>query len=316
MDNELDELLDSALDDFDKNKEEQIKKNESIQIEPQASGITIEKTNLNVEEEEGDELKSSTIDDDMKLFEEIFSGEQSKETLKQFTDAMKMFKGEDPSMFKDFEKMMETMSSSVAKETNNLNLYEDDVDDDDDRYQANSRAANIQNKSSSEQKPPLHKVLEDMNKQSEKLLKNSGAGSEGLLNEEFLLSQLNLDENDDPASSLLMQPLISMLFSKDILYPSLKMMLDNYEKYLETNKDKLNSNDLDKYSEQKRCIVEMCGIYENSKDTDSQEVKSSQQQKILDLLEKCGNPPAELVPEMNPFQGMGGGFMKDSCPIS
>lgn len=287
-----------------------------IQSELQASSITIEKTNINVEEET--DLKESTIDDDMKLFEEIFSGEQSKETLKQFTDAMKMFKGEDPGMFKDFEKMMATMSSDVAKEnTNNLNLYEDDVDDDDDRYQAKSRATNTTNKANLEQKAPLDKILEDMNKQ----FKNSGSGAGGgLLNEEFLLSQLNLDESsnetDDPASSLLMQPLISMLFSKDILYPSLQMMLKNYENYLETNKDKLNSSDFNKYSEQKRCIEDMCGIYENSKDTDSQEVKSSQQQKILDLLEKCGNPPAELVPEMNPFQGMGGSLMKDSCPLS
>jgi hypothetical protein len=313
MDKELDELLDSALDDFDRNKEE-IKETESIKSELQASSITIEKTNINVEEET--DLKESTIDDDMKLFEEIFSGEQSKETLKQFTDAMKMFKGEDPGMFKDFEKMMSTMSSDVAKEnTNNLNLYEDDVDDDDDRYQTKSRATNTTNKVNLEQKAPLDKILEDMNKQ----FKNSGAGG-GLLNEEFLLSQLNLDESsnetDDQASSLLMQPLISMLFSKDILYPSLQMMLKNYENYLETNKDKLNSSDFNKYSEQKRCIEDMCGIYENSKDTDSQEVKSSQQQKILDLLEKCGNPPAELVPEMNPFQGMGGNLMKDSCPLS
>jgi hypothetical protein len=60
----------------------------------------------------------------------------------------------------------------------------------------------------------------------------------------------------------------------------------------------------------------MCSIYEEAKESDSQEAKSSQLKKILELLEKCGNPPPELVPDMNPFAGMGGNLMKDSCPIS
>ena len=322
MDNELDELLDSALDDFDKNKEE-LKKNESIEVaglpadsEPQASGITIEKTNLNVEVDTG--LKSS-IEDDMKLFEEIFSGEQNKDTLKQFSEAMKMFKNEDAGMFKEFEKMMETMSTT-SDIKGDLNLYEDDIDEDDDRDQAKAKINNKSSKTSNSEQKPLDKVLEDIAKQSEKVLKNTGGSDSGMFNEEFLLSQLNLDDNSvddsDPTSSLLMQPLITMLFSKEILYPSLKMMLENYEKYLETNKDKLNASEFSKYSDQKDCIIQMCHIYEVAKETDSQEVKSSQQSKILDLLEKCGNPPAELVPEMSPFAGMGSNFMKDSCPIS
>ena len=322
MDNELDELLDSALDDFDKNKEELknppiIEKKSEIKDETQSSNVTIEKTNLNVEaslENSSSEFGAS-IEEDMKLFEEIFSGEQNKDTLKQFTDAIKMFKSDEPSMFKEFEKMMETMAPMAASANKDLNLYEDDVDDDDDREHAKAKASAAQANS---QQKPLDKVLSDITKQSEKLLKNTNDG--GLLNEEFLLSQLNLDDGDvnesDPASSLLMQPLISMLFSKEILYPSLKMMLENYDKYLETNKEKLNETDLKKYCEQKDCIIQMCGIYEEAKESDSQEVKSSQQQKILELLEKCGNPPAELVPEMNPFAGMGANAMKDACPIS
>lgn len=356
-DNELDELLESALNDFNKNKEEKKAHQEyeasssevyqankpseaSIKINKQEEtvkydlkGVHIEKTDLNIEStlnlDENQANSKSTIDDDMKLFDEIFNDEQAKETIKQFKDVLETFKIDEPNMLGDFEKMMQQLTK-----TEDLKLYEDDIDEDDDREQQKLRQQQQQQKqkqttasNDESNKKPLDKLLENINKKSEKLLKNDGNPNSSLFNEEFLLSQLNLnaangddeddDDDNDPESSLLMQPLISMLFSKDILYPSLKMMLDNYEKYLESNKEKLNEAEMKKCAEQKQYIHQMCNIYENSKDSDSQEIKSNQLKQLLDLLEKCGHPPKELVPEINPFSGMAGGdFMKNGCPIS
>lgn len=131
----------------------------------------------------------------------------------------------------------------------------------------------------------------------------------------------NLDGDDEfsQTEAMMMEPLLSMLFSKDILYPSLKLMLDNFDKYLEDNKEKLSEQETTKCLEQKDYIRKMCEVYESAKESDSKEAKSEQLKKIIDYLEKCGMPPSELVPEVNPFSsfgaasGSGGG--ESSCPI-
>lgn len=286
MDPELDELLDSALNDFEKNKQE--KKQESI--------VDIQKTDDNAE---------LPIDEE-KLFHEIFNDEQTKESLKEFTDALQKNlnnqSNEDSNkILQDFEKMM-----------SNIQLYEDDIDEDDDRPKTIKTSTSTASKISSTT-DPLSKILDDMTKKSEQVLKNGGIP-------ESLFSDLLKDDDDDTpldeSSSLLLQPLISMLFSKDILYPSLKLMKENYEKYLIDKKTILKEDELEKCTTQRNLIIEMCKVYENSKDTDSEEVKSAQLKTILDLLEKCGHPPAELVPDVNPFGGLGDMAKSNGCPTS
>lgn len=144
----------------------------------------------------------------------------------------------------------------------------------------------------------MQKVLDDMNKNSEKVLKNSAGGGGGFPFGADFLSSLTrgLDSNEnsgegdglDGATSMMMQPILSMLFSKEILYPSLKLMLENYDKYIEEKKDKLSDDEMKKCHEQKDYIKEMCTVYEISSETDSKEAKAEQLKNILDLLEKCG----------------------------
>lgn len=146
------------------------------------------------------------------------------------------------------------------------------------------------------EKTPMQRVLDDMNKNSEKVLKNSAGGGGFPFGADFLssltqgLDNENVGEGDglDGATSMMMQPILSMLFSKEILYPSLKLMLENYDKYIEEKKDKLSEGEMNKCHEQKDYIKKMCTVYEKSSETDSKEAKAGQLKNILDLLEKCG----------------------------
>jgi peroxin-19 len=137
----------------------------------------------------------------------------------------------------------------------------------------------------------LDKVLEDMNKNSERVLKNDKFpfGSD-LLSKLLSTAQEDKEDGDDldAESSLMLEPLLNMLFSKEILYPSLKMMSENYDKYLVEQKEKLSEDEYAKCVSQKECIREMCVIYESSNETDSSEEKTEKLKKVLDLLEKCG----------------------------
>ena len=347
MDKELDDLLDSALDDFD--KKVQINDESTTPKTSQSSttvnitetvttkgNVTIEKMNLYVDDIDYDDrparstssklfanaTASSTskpaaassskpantgefnlMDDNMKLFEEIFNDEKTKSSMKQFKDMIDMFKNEEDEgkLMENFQKVMSELATDdlldegdeddvdlknlnefdfLKNFTNTMQGMNKNIEKEDDE----EGAAGVQD-DTTEKKSTLNKVLDDMNKNTEKVFKNNPAGFP------FgdFLSQLNQNGGeDDDGSGSMMEPILSMLFSKDILYPSLKMMLDNYDKYVSDRKEKLSDEELKKCLDQKECIKEMCAIYESQKETDSGEVKAEQLKNILDLLEKCG----------------------------
>ncbi len=114
-------------------------------------------------------------------------------------------------------------------------------------------------------------------------------------------SGLGDDDDNDELSEMeasMMEPLLSMLFSKEILYPSLKMMLENFDTYFEEKRATLSAEELAKCESQNEYIAEMCSIYEENLDTGSEaeikKKKSQQLKRIVELLEKCGMPPSEL----------------------
>jgi hypothetical protein len=366
MDKDLDDLLDSALGDFDK-KTEPAKSSQSTR------NFTIEKTNLYVDDidyedrpsrtpankfvggisssssktskllnaatgtdktntttgcasnkmgnNEGDDFSFS--DENMKMFEQIFNDEKAKDSMKQFKDMFNMFKNEE-----DESKMMENLEKVMSQ------LTSQDLDDDDDDDESSNQflknltdmagktktSVDLEKASlTGENNDPLAKVLEDINKNSEKVLKNNHAS--GFPFAADFLSSLNNpgnedDENADGASSLMMEPILNMLFSKEILYPSLKLMLDNYDSYVNERREKLSEEELNKCLNQKECIKEMCLIYDEQQESDSNEKRSESLKKILDLLEKCGMPPSELLPEVNPFEALGDQVRGTGCPIS
>lgn len=142
MDKELDDLLDSALDDFD--KEVEIEKKEeprrAQEQENQPGKVTIEKTQLYVDDIDYDDRPTSSSrlasskataqgkssaqsskeqEEQMKLFDEIFNDAKTRETMKQLTDVLSGFKEGDEA------KLMENFGQIMSQLTNE-NLSDDD----------------------------------------------------------------------------------------------------------------------------------------------------------------------------------------------
>jgi hypothetical protein len=336
MDKDLDDLLDSALDDFDKKTPIVNSSLTATQEKINTGNVTIEKTNLYVDDIDYDDRPAraatnlssnfltskvfnstnrsnsnqpnssqkdafSMSSDDMKLFEEIFSDEQTKQSMKQFSEAFNMFKtgGDEKKLLENFEKVMSELNlDNSGDEDDEENLNEKDLNflknltTAATSTSAASKVSDATPNDSTTPKAPMNKVLDDLNKNSENLFKNLSDGFP-FGGSEFLSSLMNgndegEEEGLDSASALMMEPILSMLFSKDILYPSLKMMLENFDKYIEENKEKLKEEEFKKLNDQQECIKEMCSIYESQKEDDSKELKSQQLKRILDLLEKCG----------------------------
>lgn len=139
-------------------------------------------------------------------------------------------------------------------------------------------------------------------------LKNLSEGADGLQNEfsdeqmANLLGGLGLGEGGDNDFLKFMQTMMQSLLSKEILYPTMKDIVDKYPAWLEENKSKLESSEYERYSRQKELMTRMCEELEKEKDTDSAEVKEKRCNLLLDLMQKmqnCGHPPKDLVGDMN-----------------
>lgn len=100
-----------------------------------------------------------------------------------------------------------------------------------------------------------------------------------------------------------MQGMMQSLLSKDVLYPSLKDILDKFPEWLDQNKTKLTPEDLTRYENQKNLMQEVCTELEKEKDTDTVEEKKNRFDKVLGLMQKLqdyGQPPTELVGDVGP----------------
>ncbi|XP_066599289.1 peroxisomal biogenesis factor 19-like [Prorops nasuta] len=97
-----------------------------------------------------------------------------------------------------------------------------------------------------------------------------------------------------------MENMMQSLLSKEILYPSLKELVDKYPEWLQSKEPTLSLEDLNKYKKQLQLMQKICTEFEAEKDDDTEELKRHRFKLILNFLQemqKYGQPPEELVGE-------------------
>lgn len=114
-----------------------------------------------------------------------------------------------------------------------------------------------------------------------------------------MFGKMNLEEG---AGDILpfMQGMMQSLLSKEILYPSLKELVDKYPEWLEQKKATLPSADLQRYTKQLELMQKICNELEKEQDTDTDEAKRRRFEVILSLMQDMqtyGHPPEELIGE-------------------
>ena len=116
------------------------------------------------------------------------------------------------------------------------------------------------------------------------------AGAEGLQNPFSEQDMMNLfgRQGDQNAFLPFMQGMMQSLLSKDVLYPSLKDILDKFPEWLRTNKDSLSREDAERFENQKKLMEEVCAELEKEKETHSEEQKKERFEKVLGLMQKVG----------------------------
>ncbi|RZC42433.1 Pex19 and/or DUF445 domain containing protein [Asbolus verrucosus] len=155
------------------------------------------------------------------------------------------------------------------------------------------------------QGPNINEASSDFASTITQTVQGLSAGAEGLQNpfsEQDIMNLLGA-QSDQNAFLPFMQGMMQSLLSKDVLYPSLKDILDKFPEWLSSNRAKLTKEDAERYENQMKLMEEVCGELEKEKDTDSDEQKKERFEKVLGLMQKLqdyGQPPTDLVGDVGP----------------
>ncbi|XP_017065526.2 LOW QUALITY PROTEIN: peroxisomal biogenesis factor 19 [Drosophila eugracilis] len=97
-----------------------------------------------------------------------------------------------------------------------------------------------------------------------------------------------------------MEGMMQSLLSAEILLPSIRELLEKYPKYLEENEGKLSAEDKERYLKQMELYKVIEGHLQSEKPDDSAAVKREKFRVVLDDMRKLqdfGQPPLEILAE-------------------
>ncbi|XP_068686143.1 peroxisomal biogenesis factor 19-like isoform X1 [Montipora foliosa] len=287
-DHELDELLDSALEDFDKNvpsTTNQCEGNCHDEVKPPGNSSAKMGANKSMlSNSDATVLKAPNSSDTSSASQDDSNAEleaQFAKAAEDFENAMKTMLGNDPGLLDQLDQFAKAAANS-------------------DHASASART---------DFEAHLARTMSHL-EQNAKDLENCPTGA---FNEDFLkaMADMNLQEGGEGELDFfpLMQGMMQNLLSKDVLYPALKELEEKYPSWLEEKESSMQEEELNRYKKQFSLVTKVCSEYENEKADEADNIKKKRFEKLMELmqqLQECGQPPAELVGEMPP--GLAGPF--------
>lgn len=273
-DSDLDDLLDDALADFGK--------------PPSAPNNTPLSKAFNKKQKvpsSSTDVGSSQRDfiHPNDLFGQFFDAETSKHLEEEWKNALNELKSEDPELAENLQSGQPPPTATAEGNPGNLNER-------------------------------VKSTFEALNNDVKKTTSNNNGWTpeDGMagIPEEFA----NLGMGSDEQSIDIMENLMGMLLSKNMMYEPMKDLCQKFVPWIESKKGVLSEAEIEDYNNQLRCLKEICAELEKEKDDDSKEIKQERSQRVMtmvDELQKYGDPPTELTGDSLP-----GDLPKDACCIS
>ncbi|XP_076754511.1 peroxisomal biogenesis factor 19 [Xylocopa sonorina] len=257
-DQELNDLLESALKDF--SKEQKSDKVGTCKVDASESA-----TNKNTSNDLEDDWTADFIKQATEHFEENLPNFIQNEADKNEFGA-------------SFQKLMQSVTS-VMKDEDNLDK--------------NSTTTDFQS--------AIAQALNDLSATSENLQ------SEDDLSE--LLGQASLECGSSLTEGAVLpflQGMLQYLLSKEILYPSLKELVDKYPEWLAEQRATISPSDLQRFTKQLELMQQVCMELDKEEERDTEEIKKRRFERIISLMQELqghGQLPEELIGEQTmPFQ--------------
>lgn len=187
------------------------------------------------------------------------------------------------------------------------------------------------------------KIPEDVSKTLEEALRSlnnlngpqqNASGSGGISEGDIaqMMAEMGMGgEMIDPGTSPeemmpLMQTMMQNLLSKELLYTPLKEISAKYPGWIAEREGKLEETEMHRYKEQYRLMHAMVQLYEQEQTEESQQVKDQRFDKLLDLMQnmqQLGTPPKEIAGDFGGLETdemglpkMLNGCVPNQCSIS
>lgn len=263
---ELQKLLESALDDFETSKGDTVVVQQPVQ-EPQTTTTPTKKGKAKKKQTKKE--TSIPLPEGFPSFDPAMMG--------HVDEVFKNMLGSDPLLKEHWDKLAESCSRAAAATTDED--FEASLTDTLKSLSQNAESLIKDNRAANLPQDDLSRMLQQLGVPEDGMPEGAGGG---------------LIPDIMPMITQMMQNLLS----KDILYPALKDLTSKYPKWLEDNKETLSEADLTRYSKQLDLMRTVCHEFEADSEDDSSEEKNSRFQRILSsmqAMQECGSPPKDLV---------------------
>lgn len=287
---ELDSLLDDALQDFDKNPSAS---------QPSEKSDTASANNA---EAFASQFPADGTVDHEAMMAELLGDEAILQLTKDFGAALEELAGKDPDMMSEFQKFSQEAAVAAA-----AGGPMPDIDE---------NVAKALNE--------LSKNFQDMTE-----MHQQGGGTDDAANLANMMGGLDMgatapessagdDLNFDADGFIdVMQGMMKNLLSKELLYPSLKEINDRFPKWLSENE---SHSEYQMYVEQSKVVKELCTLFEEEKEDDSEDVKRTRGVRVVELMQQMqmyGHPPQDMMADVvgaSPDDGAGEGGEQQPMP--
>lgn len=99
--------------------------------------------------------------------------------------------------------------------------------------------------------------------------------------------------------------MMKQLLSKEVIYDPMRQICEKYPEWLAEKRDKLSKEDYERYGKQYQYFQQIVAVYETEPDN------FERLQELMQDMQECGQPPSEIVKELAP----GLEFSEDGMPI-
>lgn len=261
-DDDLDDLLDSALEDFEKGPVILSDEKQNVQI-----------NNIPDGDPSQTETSADLPPEDEALFNELFNAAGSDDGQQALEEVMKKLISGEPEILQHLESMAQNLETVIPPADSTASV------DSTLQQTLENLAQNVQGLQEEPQDEEILRILSDM-----RISDDGASGS-----------------TPDWDFIPMMQNMMKSLMSKEVLYPSLKDIADKYPRWLEENSAKLTEKEKDNYCKQYELMKTIVQEYESETSEDSDDTKKRRFEKIMDTMQRMqelGQPPKDLVGEM------------------
>ncbi|KAF9392073.1 Peroxisome chaperone and import receptor [Podila verticillata] len=149
----------------------------------------------------------------------------------------------------------------------------------------------------------IAKTMGKLKESSDEVDAKVAEDSEEALMAEMMKQMEGMAEGGDFQNVL--EGMMEQLMSKDILYEPMFDLQQKYPQWLKDNKDKISESEYARYEKQYGFVNEIVAFFDKPDFDDKNETQSKSIIDLMQGMQDCGQPPADILDELAPGLEMG-----------